>query len=83
MSNFTTSHKSKVSENEIEQLVRQDLAQDPPNEKKNKNKFIKSLKDYICKKSGDLIYNQIYSQLPIGFPLKEFEDELVFSGYKK
>jgi hypothetical protein len=77
MSNFTTSQKSKVSENEIKALVKT-----PIEDKKNKGRFIKGLKDYISDKSGQLIFDQIFSQLP-GISLKEFEDQLCFSGYKK
>ena len=56
MSNFTTSQKSKQSEeNEIRTLVKP-----PPDigsEKKNKNRFINGLKDYLSDKSGQLIFD--------------------------
>ena len=77
MSNFTTSQKSKVSENEIKTLVKP-----PADDKKNKCRFIKGLKEYISDKSGQLIFDQISTQMP-GISLKEFDDELCFSGYKK
>jgi len=54
-------------------------------EKKNKNRFIKLLKEYIEDRKGTIIYDQIYGQLQhtLNFRRKEYEDEMVFSGYKK
>jgi hypothetical protein len=61
---------------------------DPDKENKNKNRFISALKSFLKDNKGDLIYNQIFQQLPSNLhdqvsQVKEYEDELVFQGYKK
>lgn len=68
-SNFTTSHKSKQEgqasspQRRIGGGTGQDGGDQAEKEKRNKNRFIKLLKEYIDDRKGSLIYDQIYGQL--------------------
>lgn len=61
----------------------------PEKENKNKSKFIQALKEFIKEKKGKMIFDQIDCQLPSSLFIgghssrREFDDELVFDGYKK
>ena len=70
-SDFTTSRTSKEENRQdpsplrgVSGSISQGAANQPPDkDKKNKNRFIKLLKEYIEERKGTIIYDQIYGQL--------------------
>ena len=87
---FLPSNHSQITQATLKSQFHGDDA-DPEKENKNKTRFISALKEYIKLRKGKVIFEQIDCQLPSslfilsngGQHQKEFEDELVFDGYRK